>query len=121
VLVAVLVVSTLPGSSAHAGGPKPERRVSAKIVQVSDQGLEFKGKVFGSRERPYDNRVTRLQKKTCRDCNWQVVRTNRTDDRARYTYDVGAPRRGRWFFRAQVPETREYRTSYSRVWYTERT
>jgi len=117
-LAAVLVAGALPGYTAHAA-PKPQRHVSAKIVE-QQQDLTFRGEVFGSRERPYDNRITRLQKKTCRSCDWQAVRSERTNDRARFRYGVGAPRRGKWFFRAVVPPTREYRRSYSRVWYTKR-
>lgn len=118
VLTAVLVVGALPGGTAHAA-PKPQRHVSAKIVE-RQQDLVFRGEVFGSRERPYDNRITRLQKKMCRSCDWQVVRSDRTNDRARFRYGVAAPRRGKWFFRAVVPPTREYLRSYSRVWYTQR-
>ena len=117
-LTGVLAIGAMPGSPAHAA-PKPQRHVSAKIVE-QQQDLIFRGEVFGSRERPYDNRITRLQKKTCRSCEWRVVRSERTNDQARFRYGVGAPRRGKWFFRAVVPPTREYRRSYSRVWYTKR-
>lgn len=119
-LVAGVLALTLLGAAPATADPKPYRQVGGKIVNVTQHKLAFKGKVFGAQERAYAGRITWLQKKTCRSCNWRVVKRERTNSHTRYRYPVGAPRHGKWFYRVVVPETRVYRKSFSDVYYTYR-
>jgi len=109
---------TLLGAAPANAAPKPTREVSGKVINVTQQKLAYKGKVFGSREPTYRDKVTYLQRKTCKSCNWRRQETNRTDRNARFRYRVGAPRTGSWYYRVVVPESREYRKSFSPVYRT---
>lgn len=117
-LVACILTLTLTGAPPANAAPKPAREVGGKIVNVTQQKLAFKGKVFGARERPYARRNVELQKRTCKSCIWRVVKRDRTDRNTRYRFRVGAPREGRWYYRVAVPETKKYRKSFSDVYYT---
>lgn len=97
------------------------RRITEKIVKTPRGRLIFRGQVSRGK---YKNRVVIVQRKHCnsrgkRCGKWGYAGKVRTNKRAIYKKRVGAPRTGRWYYRAKVTRGNGYRTSFSAGrWYT---
>ncbi|MFC4783078.1 hypothetical protein ACT8ZV_01290 [Nocardioides sp. MAHUQ-72] len=127
--LAPLAVSTsadaaTSGKAAHAAtAPSaterqalPKREITSKIVQKGTRKLVFKGKVKG--EPKYADKIVKIQRRVGKNGSWKFYAKDRTDNLGYWKHAVGAPRNGRWYFRAMTPKTGQYSRSYSDVWYT---
>lgn len=78
------------------------------------------GRFHGRVSPDYGSRRIDVQKRSCAACGWHRVQTTQTGDRGGYSFTVGAPRNGRWFWRVSTPASTKYIRSYSGVFTTER-
>jgi len=111
-----LVFSSLGVQTATAeqqAGKMYHTFVKTRIVKKANGDLYFRTKV-----RNYPDRLTYLEKKTCKRCTWRQVAKKRTTKHSIVKYPVGAPRNGRWYWRIKTPATKRFYVSYSDVWYT---
>lgn len=98
------------------------RRVTGVTVyrlfnaRLEDGSGRFHGRVVPR----YGHHVISLDKRNCAKCSWRQVATTTTADRGRYSFKVGAPRTGRYYWRLQTPRSLKYKRSYSGVFTTER-
>jgi hypothetical protein len=90
------------------------RKLPAKIVQVTSSDLQLVGHVVPR----YRHKNVKLQKRDCRHCSWHTIRHQRTNSKSHYSFDVGAPRSGSWFFRVKTAKTRRFARSYSATFRT---
>lgn len=105
--------STAPQGTAKA---LPKREITAKVVRKAPRTLVFKGKVKG--EPKYSRKVVKIQRRIGKHGSWKPYAKTRTDRQGYWKHGVGAPRNGKWFFRAMTPKTGQYGRSFSAVWYT---
>jgi len=105
--------ATAPQSTAKA---LPKREITAKIVNKGARTLVFKGKVKG--DPTYSRKVVKIQRKVGKGGSWKPYAKTRTDNQGYWKHGVGAPRNGKWYFRAMTPKTGQYSRSFSDVWYT---
>lgn len=106
-------------STASTTAPReslPPREITSKMVKVSAHKIVFKGKVKGDPK--YANKVVKIERRIGKKGDWKVYNKVRSTDLGNWKSPVGAPRTGRWYFRAVTPKTNNYRKSYSDVWYT---
>ena len=94
----------------------PAREITSKMENVSARKIVFKGKVKGSPR--YANKKVKIERRIGKKGAWKVYNQVRTTDLGNWKSRVGAPRQGKWYFRAVTPQTNNYRKSYSSVWYT---
>ena len=99
------------GRSRNATSVLVHRRITAKL---EDRTGRFHGRVSPG----YSNRVVSLDKRSCASCGWRHVRSDRAGSRGGFSFDVNAPRKGRYFWRVSVPATRLFTRSYSGVFTT---
>ena len=92
--------------------------VHRNVVSQMRKGNAGDLKLAGQIEPAWRHRAVRLVKRGCRSCSWHVVRRQRTGGRSRFTFDVGAPRTGSWYFRVQVPGTTRFAPSISATYRT---
>jgi hypothetical protein len=108
--------STTPASSTTARAQLPAREITAKIAQPAPRKLVFKGKVKGDPK--YAHKLVKVERRIGKGGNWKLYKKLKSGSRGGWATEVGAPRTGKWYFRAVTPETNSYRKSFSRVWYT---
>ncbi len=100
---------------------QPSRNVTAVAVhrnfnpRMEDGTGHFHGKM-GPR---YAHRLVALEKRACATCGWRKVSTDRTGDYSRWSFKVGAPRDGRWWWRVSTPSSTRYIRSFSGIYTTE--
>jgi hypothetical protein len=94
----------------------PAREITSKMENVSARKIVFKGKVKGDPK--YANKVVKIERRIGKKGDWKTYNKVRSTDLGNWKSPVGAPRTGRWYFRAVTPKTNNYRKSYSDVWYT---
>jgi hypothetical protein len=94
----------------------PKREINAKVVQKGSRTLIFKGKVTG--EPKYSKKVVKIERRIGKGGNWKQYAKVKSTKQGGWRHQVGAPRNGRWYFRAMTPKTNSYAKSYSEVWYT---
>ncbi|WP_344153247.1 hypothetical protein [Nocardioides koreensis] len=94
----------------------PPREITSKMVKVSAHKIVFKGKVKGAPK--YANKIVRIERRVGKGGSWKLYQKVRSTDLGNWKCQVGAPRTGKWYFRAVTPKTNNYRKSYSDVWYT---
>lgn len=100
---------------------QPSRNVTSVAVhrnfhpRMEDGTGHFHGKV-GPR---YAHRLVSLEKRTCATCGWRKVSRHRTGEYSRWSFRVGAPRDGRWWWRVSTPSSTRYIRSYSGIYTTE--
>lgn len=82
--------------------------------RIEDGTGRFHGRVTPN----YAHRTIHLDKRSCGTCSWNRVRTDLTRIHGRYSFRVGAPRTGRWFWRVSTPATTAFIRSYSGVFTT---
>jgi hypothetical protein len=99
------------GRSRDATSVLVHRRITAKL---EDRSGRFHGRVSPR----YGNRVVWLDKRSCASCGWRHVRSDRAGRRGGFSFNVNAPRKGRYFWRVSVPATRLFTRSYSGVFTT---
>jgi hypothetical protein len=93
---------------------------SIRVHRVfSRVGIGPAGSFHGVLSPRYVNRLVYIDKRPCATCGWRSVGADRTDAYSRFSFRVGAPASGRWWWRARVPAPTTYITSYSSVWTTE--
>jgi hypothetical protein len=85
-------------------------------AQLEDGSGRFHGKVSPA----YGHKRIYLEKRTCPDCGWDRVRVAKTGKKGGYSFKVGAPAHGRWWWRVSTPASDEFITSYSSVFTTAR-
>jgi len=112
--VAAAHASATPASAARE--TLPAREITSKMVKVGAHKIVFKGKVKGSPR--YANKKVKIERRIGKKGAWKVYNQVRTTDLGNWKSRVGAPRQGKWYFRAVTPQTNNYRKSYSSVWYT---
>ena len=89
------------------------RKFNAKI---DDGSGRFHGRVTPR----YGHRKVYLEKRSCANCGWHRVRSDRTGAHGLFSFIVGAPRHGRWWWRSSTPASPRFITSYSGVFSTHR-
>lgn len=82
--------------------------------RIEDGTGRFHGRVTPT----YAHRTIYLDKRSCGTCSWKRERTDLTRIHGRYSFRVGAPRTGRWFWRVSTPATTAFIRSYSGVFTT---
>lgn len=87
-------------------------------AKVNDGGRKarFHGRVVPN----YGNQRITLEKRSCADCGWHSARSRMTSDKGRYSFKIGAPNHGRWWWRVTTPASTRFIKSYSSVFTTER-
>jgi hypothetical protein len=90
------------------------RKLPAKVVQVSPTDLQLVGHVVPR----YRHHKVKLQKRDCRRCAWHTIRHQRTTSRSHFSFDVGAPRSGSWYFRVKTARSTRFAVSYSATFRT---
>jgi hypothetical protein len=99
------------GRSRDATSVFVHRRITAKL---EDRSGHFHGRVSPG----YGHRLVSLDKRSCASCGWRHVRSDRAGSKGGFSFDVNAPRKGRYFWRVSVPATRLFTRSYSGVFTT---
>jgi hypothetical protein len=66
----------------------------------------------------YAHKKVLLQKRKCPNCSYKTVDKDRTNAKSKYSFQVGAPGRGQWWWRLRVPASTKYIASYSGVFST---
>jgi hypothetical protein len=89
------------------------RRFHAQLEDVT-------GRFHGRVSPHYAHKRIFLQKRSCSDCSWHHARSKRTGDRGHFHFMVGAPDRGRFWWRARTPASTRFIESYSAVFTTAR-
>lgn len=100
------------GLSSAAGKALPKRNLNDNLVQRNGK-LFMKGKVDPS----YKRRIIVVQRKDCKSCGWHRVAKVRTSSTSRFSYQMGAPRKGAWFYRAFAKRYNGYGKSWSNYIY----
>jgi hypothetical protein len=90
------------------------RKLPAKIVQVNPADLQLVGRVVPK----YAHKNVKLQKRNCSSCAWHTIRHQRTNSRSHFSFDVGAPRSGSWYFRVKTAASARFAASYSATFRT---
>ena len=90
------------------------RKLPAKIVQVTATDLQLLGHAVPK----YAHKNVKLQKRDCTGCAWHTIRHQRTNSRSHFSFDVGAPRSGSWYFRVKTAASTRFATSYSATFRT---
>lgn len=93
----------------------PEREIVTEGV-VKGQKLILKGRVKGAPK--YARRLVKIERRIGRDGNWRTYRKLKSQAKGGFRTQVGAPRTGKWFFRAVTPKTNSHRRSHSNVLYS---
>jgi hypothetical protein len=106
--------ATAPETSAREKLPK--REITARVVKKSARVLVFKGKVKS--DPAYSHKIVKIQRKIGKHGHWKPYAKDRTTNKGNWAHRVGAPRNGKWFFRAWTPKTDHYGRSFSEVWFT---
>lgn len=102
------------------GSYQPARGATAVSVhrritgRIEDRTGRFHGRVTPR----YARHIIHLEKRSCGACAWHRVRSARTGGRGRYSFKVGAPNRGRWYWRVSTPAKPRFIRSYSGVFTT---
>jgi len=128
-LAPLTMASSADATTAHgaAGAPAaasttaaretlPAREITSKMENVSARKIVFKGKVKGDPK--YANKVVKIERRIGKKGDWKSYNKVRSTDLGNWKSPVGAPRTGKWYFRAVTPRTNSYRKSYSDIWYT---
>lgn len=99
---------------------EPSRnQTSARVYRSITGRIEDGSGRFHGRVTPrYGKRWVRLEKRSCGTCGWHRVRTARAGPRGGYSFKVGAPRSGKWYFRVSTAATTRFIRSYSGVFTT---
>jgi hypothetical protein len=82
--------------------------------RIEDRTGRFHGRVTPH----YAHRTVHLAKRSCARCSWERLRTDKTGKHGRYSFRVGAPSRGRWFWRVSTPQSSRFIRSFSAVFTT---
>jgi hypothetical protein len=90
------------------------RKLPAKIIQVTPTDLQLVGHVVPR----YAHRNVKLQKRDCAGCSWHTIRHQKTTSRSHFSFDVGAPRSGSWYFRVKTAASTRFAVSYSATFRT---
>jgi hypothetical protein len=85
-------------------------------AQLEDGSGRFHGKVAPA----YGHKRIYLEKRTCPNCGWDRARSQKTGAKGTYSFKVGAPAHGRWWWRVTTPASEQFITSYSSVFTTAR-
>lgn len=99
------------GRSRSATAVLVHRRITARLEDGS-------GRFHGHVAPHYGSRMVALDRRTCASCGWRHLRSERAGSRGGFSFDVNAPRKGRYFWRVSVPATRLFTRSYSGVFTT---
>lgn len=90
----------------------PKRNLNDKLVQ-KPRGLFLKGNV----DPGYGNKVIVLQRATCKTCNFKKYGQTRTDKDGKFSFRLGAPSKGAWFWKAFAAKRGGYGKSWSNFIY----
>ncbi len=85
-------------------------------AQLEDDTGRFHGRVTPD----YGHQRVSLLRRSCATCGWDHVRSTKAGAKGGWSFTVGAPRNGRWFWRVTTPASTKYIRSYSGVFTTER-
>jgi hypothetical protein len=97
--------------SRDATGTSVHRNVTAKINHR-------KARLHGRVTPKYGHRAIFLDRRSCATCGWHRVRSQRTGARGTFSFHVGAPRHGRYFWRTSTPPSTRFIASHSGVFTT---
>jgi hypothetical protein len=94
---------------------------SVSVYRFFDANLEDgTGRFHGKVTPHYAHKRIYLEKRRCSDCGWDRVRIDKTRRHGRYSFMVGAPRHGQWWWRVSTPASTAYIASHSAVFTTSR-
>ncbi len=97
--------------SRSSTGVSVYRRIRAKLEDGT-------GRFHGHIAPHYAHRTVYLDKRSCGSCGWHQVKSDHTGRRGRFSFTVGAPRRGRSFWRVATPASTKFIQSFSSVFTT---
>ncbi len=90
----------------------PKRNLNDKLVQ-KPRGLFMKGNVAPG----YGKKVIVLQRAKCKTCKFKKYDTTRTDKAGKFSFRLGAPAKGAWFWKAFAAKQGGYGKSWSNYIY----
>ncbi|MGI8994757.1 MAG: hypothetical protein ACR2FP_10660 [Nocardioidaceae bacterium] len=77
------------------------------------------GRFHGQMGPRYAHRLVLLEKRPCARCGWRQVSKDFTGDYSRWSFKVGAPVNGRWWWRVSAPAATRFIRSFSGIYTTE--
>ena len=80
---------------------------------------DLSGHFHGFVKPKWNRKVVYLEKRSCANCSYRKVRTAKTGRHGYFHFDVPAPQRGRWWWRASTPATSRFIWSYSSIYTTQ--
>ncbi|RYP84253.1 hypothetical protein EKO23_16480 [Nocardioides guangzhouensis] len=93
---------------------KGSRNPGGRVV-TSHGRLYYRGDVNPG----WGRKVVTIQKKSCASCAWRKYKSVRTSRNGSYSVRVGAPRRGKWFWRSTVAAASpRFVRGYGNLWTT---
>jgi len=101
------VAATKSGATVAAKA-LPKRNLNDTLVHKNNR-LFMKGKVDPS----YKHRLVVIQRRDCKSCDWHRVARVTTNSYSRFSYELGAPKKGSWFYRAFAKKYNGYGKSWS--------
>jgi hypothetical protein len=91
------------------------------VYRHFDASLEDGTGRFHGRVSPgYAHKRVILEKRKCADCGWDNFKSEQTGKKGKYSFKVGAPRHGRWWWRLTTPADAKFIKSHSAVFSTRR-
>lgn len=100
----------------YASAYSPERKVkimrdlNSKYSQKGNK-LIFKGKVTPK----WSKKKVILERSNSKDGKYKKVKTGKTNKKGKWSFRLGAPRKGEWWYRAYVPAKKGYAKSLSHI------
>ena len=103
--------------STYATAYSPERVVKVmrdlNATDVKKNGkIIFKGKVSPK----WAKKKIVLERKTTKKGKYKVVKRSKTDNKGKWSFQLSAPRKGSWYYRAWVPAKTGFVKSYSHIY-----
>ncbi len=115
VLLLVTALAPTPAISAPAAsGELPRREMNDKVFTNAKGWLIFKGNV----DPGWNDRRVQIYKRTCKGCEWKLVKKTLTDGSGRWRTRIYAPRTGYWYWKGVVPKAGGYGKSVTQIYRT---
>ena len=102
--------ATFLPSSAQAT-VRVHRAATSTVTEPRDEVFRLRGRVLPT----YAGRVY-LTRRSCADCGWTTVGSERATGDGRYRFALTLPETGTRWFRVRVPASRAYLVGYSETW-----
>ena len=102
--------ATFLPSSAQAT-VRVRRAATSAVTEPRDEVFRLRGRVLPTYAGP-----VYLTRRSCADCGWTTVGSERATEDGRYRFALTLPETGTRLFRVRVPASRAYLVGYSETW-----